>query len=212
MAGIGEPAAAGTLPRSARGTRTRDALIAAARRVFERDGYLDARITDISAEAGVATGSFYTHLDDKRAAFAAVLAEVHEETLHPQLDEDVSPEDPVAVIEAANRAYLKAYRRNAKLMALMEQVALIDDDFRRLRLERARAFAERNAKSIRRLQAQGLADPGLDPLVAAAALDGMVSRMANMVFVHRARIPFEELVETVTRLWANALRIPDERQ
>jgi AcrR family transcriptional regulator len=199
------------MPKSVRGTRTREALVGAARRVFERDGYLDARITDIAGEAGVATGSFYTHFEDKRAAFAAVLAEVHEETLHPRLEDDVSPEDPVTVIEAANRAYLKAYRRNAKLMGLMEQVALIDDDFRRLRLERARAFAERNAKSIRRLQSEGVADPTLDPRLAAAALDGMVSRMANMVFVHGARIPFEELVLTVTRLWANALRIPEQR-
>jgi AcrR family transcriptional regulator len=195
------------MPRSARGTRTREALVAAARRVFERDGYLDARITDIAADAGVATGSFYTHFEGKHEAFVAVMAEVHEETLHPQLEEDVSPNDPVAVIEAANRAYLKAYRRNAKLMGLMDQVALIHDDFRKLRLGRARAFAERNAKSIRRLQAEGVADPALDPLLAAQALDAMVSRMANMVFVHGGRIPFEELVHTVTRLWANALRI-----
>lgn len=195
-------------PRSARGTRTRAALVSAARRVFERDGYLDARITDIAAEAGVATGSFYTHFDGKPAAFAAVLAEVHEETLHPRLEDAAPPDDPVAVIEAANRAYLKAYRRNAKLMGLMDQVALIDDGFRRLRLERAEAFAQRNAKGIRRLQDQGLADPALDPLHAARALDAMVSRMANMVFVHGGRIPFEALVHTVTRLWANALRIP----
>ncbi len=197
-----------TPPRSARGTRTRAALVAAARRVFERDGYLDARITDIASEAGVATGSFYTHFDGKPAVFAAVLAEVHEETLHPRLEDPVPAGDPVAVIEASNRAYLKAYRRNAKLMGLMDQVALIDDDFRRLRLKRAEAFAQRNAKSIRRLQAQGLADPVLDPLQAARGLDAMVSRMASMVFVHGGRIPFESLVQTVTRLWANALRIP----
>lgn len=195
-----------------RGTRTRDALVAAARTVFERDGYVDARITDITAEAGVATGSFYTHFDGKTGVFAAVMAEVHEETLHPRLEATAARDDPVAVIEAANRAYLLAYRRNAKLMGLMEQVALIDDDFRKLRLERARAFARRNAKSIRRLQADGLADPGLDPLLAAHAINGMVSRMANLVFIHGERIPFEALVATVTRLWANALRIPhDER-
>jgi AcrR family transcriptional regulator len=197
-----------TPPRSARGTRTRASLVAGARRVFERDGYLDARITDIAAEAGVATGSFYTHFDGKPSVFAAVLAEVHEETLHPHLEDAAPPDDPVAVIEASNRAYLKAYRRNAKLMGLMDQVALIDDDFRRLRLARADVFAQRNARSIRRLQAQGLADPELDPLQAARALDAMVSRMANMVFVHGGRIPFESLVQTVTRLWANALRIP----
>lgn len=34
-------------PVTARGMRTRAALVAAARRVFERDGYIDARLTDI---------------------------------------------------------------------------------------------------------------------------------------------------------------------
>jgi AcrR family transcriptional regulator len=193
----------------ARGQRTREALVAAARRVFERDGYLDARITDITAEAGVATGSFYNHFEGKAEVFAAVMAEVHEETLHPQLEAPSPPGDPVAVIEAANRAYLKAYRRNAKLMGLIDQVALIDDDFRRLRLARAETFAERNARSIRRLQADGLADPQVDPLLAAHAINAMVSRMASLVFVHGAAIPFESLVTTVTRLWANALRMPD---
>jgi AcrR family transcriptional regulator len=186
----------------ARGVRTRDALVAAARRVFERDGYLDARIVDITAAAGVATGSFYTHFDSKQAVFAAVLAEVHEATLHPEVE--------APGIEAANRAYLKAYRDNAKLMGLMEQVALIDDGFRQLRLDRAHAFAERSAAAIRRLQAEGKADPGLDPVMAAHALDGMVSRMASLVFVHGADMEFDALVMTVTRLWNNALRIPEE--
>lgn len=192
----------------ARGARTRESLVAGARRVFERDGFLDARIVDIAAEAGVATGSFYTHFDSKEAAFAAVIADVHEETLHPKLEVSPDRADPVAVIEAAHRAYLEAYRRNAKLMALLEQVALIDDDFRALRRERARALAQRNAKAIRRLQKQGLADPTLDPLPTAHALNAMVSRMANLVYVHGERIPFNTLLATVTQLWANALKLP----
>ena len=52
-----------------------------------------------------------------------------------------------------------AYRRNAKLMALMEQVAQVDEDFRRMRLRRVRAFTDRNARRSRELQRRGLADP-----------------------------------------------------
>lgn len=137
-----------------------------------------------------------------------MIADVHEETLHPKLEVSPDRADPVAVIEAAHRAYLEAYRRNAKLMALLEQVALIDDDFRALRRERARALAQRNAKAIRRLQKQGLADPTLDPLPTAHALNAMVSRMANLVYVHGERIPFNTLLATVTQLWANALKLP----
>ncbi len=192
-------------PTAIRGARTREALVAAARRIFERDGFVDARIADIAAEAGVATGSFYTHFAGKEAAFAAVIGELNEEALHPRLEVDRAVADPVAVIEAAHREYLHAYRRNARLMRLLEQVSLVDDDFRRLRLERAAAFAERNAKAIRRLQAAGLADSTLDPLPTAHALNAMVSRMANLVYVHGEDIPFDALVATLTALWANAL-------
>ena len=47
--------------------------MAAARRVFERDGYFGARVADITAEAGVAHGSFYTYFASRQDVFVAVL-------------------------------------------------------------------------------------------------------------------------------------------
>jgi AcrR family transcriptional regulator len=203
------PAARYAQPRTARGARTRAALVRGAREVFERDGLVDARIADIAAAAGVATGSFYSYFATKEDVLAAVLDAVTDEMLHPEVREAPDPgAGPLASIEAANRAYLLAYRRNAKLMALMDQVFTVDPDFKQQRLRRARAFARRNAAGIRRLQERGLADPALDPLAAAYAMDAMVSRMASLVFVGGHRMGFEELVATLTRLWANALRIP----
>jgi len=206
------PARTGRAPASARGTRTREALVQAARRVFERDGFLDARITDISAEAGVAAGSFYTYFTSKEDAFTAVMAQVEEEMLHPRLRELADREHPAQVIEAANRAYLAAYRRNAKLMALMEQVSQVDEEFRRVRLQRTRAFGRRNAAAIARLQERGLADPELDPLLSAQALGAMVSRMAYLRYAERSgSASAEVLVTTLTRLWVGALGITKER-
>jgi AcrR family transcriptional regulator len=203
------PSQTGRAPVSARGTRTREALVTAARRVFERDGFLEARITDIAKEAEVAAGSFYTYFTDKEDAFAAVMEELGEEMLHPRLLASTTDrDDPQAQIEAANRAYLAAYRRNAKLMALMEQVAQIDEDFRKIRLRRAKAFIDRNARAIARLQQQGLADPGLDPRLAAEAMSSMVSRMAYNRYVQGlGRASPEALTTTLTQLWANALGI-----
>ena len=195
-------------PRTPRGVRTRAALVKAARTIFERDGYLNARLTDITAEAGCSTGSFYTYFTNKEEIFAAVLADVEEEMLHPHVREMTDSDDPIAVIEASNRAYLVAYRRNAKLMRLLEQVANIDDDVRELRRRRGEAFGQRNAASIRELQARGLADPDLDPLLAASALSAMVGRMAYSTYVIGEKWALDDLVATLTRLWANALRIP----
>ncbi len=194
-------------PRSKRGERTRATLVAAARTVFERDGFLDARITDITKEAGVASGTFYTYFDNKEEAFKAVVEEVQEDMLHPRLRERLGDEDPLALIDAANREYLLAYKRNARLMALFEQVAQIDDEFRELRRKRGAAFVRRNAKMIRRLQESGRADPDLDPLIAAHALSGMVGRIAYSVYNLGERIAFERLVTTLDQLWVNALKL-----
>ncbi len=181
----------------------------AARTVFERDGFIDARIIDITAEARVAAGSFYTYFRRKEDAFAAVMEEVSEEMLQPRLRDVAARDDPVAMIEATNRAYLVAYRRNAKLMGLMEQVAQVDPDFHRLRLQRARAFAGRNAQALRRLQERGIADRDLDPRLAANALSAMVSRTAYLRYVEGVgNDSLESLVQTLTRLWVGALGIP----
>jgi len=203
-----QPASTRELPRTARGARTRAALVQAARTVFERDGFVSARLTDITAEAGSATGSFYTYFTNKEEVFAAVLAEVQEEMLHPHVRAMTDSDEPVALIEAANRAYLEAYRRNAGLMRLLEEVALIDDDIRELRRRRGRAFAARNAEFIRELQARGLADPELDPPLAASALSAMVGRIAYSAYIGGETWSLDDLVATLTRLWANALRIP----
>lgn len=185
--------------------QTRAKLVAAARTVFERDGYLDSRVVDISAEANTATGSFYTYFDGKEEVFAAVMAELQEDMLHQQIREVVDGDDPAAVIEASNRAYLLVYERNAKLMRLLEQVSTIDESFRDLRWKRAQAFVERNAHSIRSLQARGLVDPDLDPTLTATALSAMVSRVAYINYVLKDDWQLDELVAELTRLWVNAL-------
>jgi AcrR family transcriptional regulator len=203
-----------TTPRTERGARTRAALVDAARRVFEREGYLDTKITDITNEADVATGSFYTYFADKEEVFAAVMEGVRHEMLHLRLDAGgAAGDDPVAAIEAANRAYLDAVRRNARLVALMEQVGAIDERFRAWRQETGRAFIERNAAGIRRLQRDGLADRELDPELAAAALSGMVSRLGHEAFVTReVKAKPDDVVAAATRLWANALGVSRVRE
>jgi AcrR family transcriptional regulator len=187
--------------------RTREQLIQAARLVFEREGYLDARLADITAEAGTAAGSFYTY-SGKEEIFAAVLDEVKDEMLHPHVRDLASNDDPVAVIEASNRAYLESFKRNARLMALLEQVATIDERFRELRHRRTQAFGRRNARAIQALQLRGLADPELDPELTAAALSYMVSRTAYASYVLGEDYDLDQLVETLTRVWVNALRLP----
>jgi AcrR family transcriptional regulator len=198
------------LPTTARGVRTRAALVAAARVVFERDGFLESRLTDITREAKCSTGSFYTYFSSKEEIFTAVLAAAQHDMLHPGVKR-VLPDDadPVAVIEASHRSYFEAYRRNARLMVVFEQVALINPHIRAIKGRRGESFRERNARSIADLQERGLADPTLDPYRTALALNGMVGRLAWHAFglELEQNLTVDDLVETATRLWANALKL-----
>ena len=202
-------------PRTSRGQATRAALIKGARHVFERDGFLDARVVDIAREAGTALGSFYTYFENKEEIFSAVVEELErDEMLRPPslaylTSED---EDPVELIARNHRAYLEAYLRNAKLMRVMEEVTNISEGFRHRRTTRAQPTVKANTEAIRELQRAGRVDPALDPLRTARALSGMVSRDAYITFVLEEETSIDGLAETLTRLWVNALKLRvDER-
>ncbi|WP_249358207.1 TetR/AcrR family transcriptional regulator [Nocardia cyriacigeorgica] len=199
------------LPSTARGLRTRGALVAAARKVFERRGYLETRLSDITKAAKCSSGTFYTYFASKEEIFAAVLELAQEDMMHPGMPRVDDEADAARIIAASNRAYFLAYQRNAKLMGLLEQVAGIDPEFAVLRRNRAEAFMARNARSIENLQDRGLADPEVDAMLASRALSGMVSRLAFNHFVAGyggADSPaLEDVIDTANRLWVNALRI-----
>jgi AcrR family transcriptional regulator len=197
-------------PVTRRGIRTRDALVAAARTIFERDGFINARLVDICKEADYSIGTFYFYFDSKEAVLVAVLEKVQDEMLHPGFaDETAGRDDIRSIIDASNRAYLTAYRRNARLMMLLEQVATLDPGFAKLRLDRSRAFASRNAQWIASLQDTGHVDKSIDPHMTSWALSSMLSRMAYFAMVLGEPLNMQALQRTATDIWLKALGIPE---
>jgi AcrR family transcriptional regulator len=202
-------------PRSRKGAETRARLVDAAKAVFERDGFLNARIIDIADTAGLKHGSFYHYFDSKEQIFREV-AEAQEERLTappgdgPRRRAGTSA-SPRARIRAANRRYLERYRDQARLMGVIEQVSRYDDQVNAARMATQRHFAERAEAAIRRLQDEGAADPKVDPTMAADALGAMVARFAELWLVQGyRRYSFDDAVDQLTRLWANALGLEDE--
>src|ERR1700733_5360973 len=55
-----------------RSERTRVALLAAAEKIFARDGFEASRIEDIAAEAGRSRGAFYANFLNKTEVFLAL--------------------------------------------------------------------------------------------------------------------------------------------
>jgi AcrR family transcriptional regulator len=200
-------------PRSPKGRRTRARLLEAGKAVFERDGFLQARITDIAAEAGVSHGSFYHYFETKEAIFREIAEEVEVRLVSmDDIAHDLgSDAGPIDRIRAANRSYLTAYRKEARIMRVIEEVSRYNDDVRMARSKRDDYLTVRTESAIARLQADGLADKRLDTRHAAIALGGMVAKFAEMMFIGGARFDLETAVEQLTLLWANALGIKENR-
>jgi AcrR family transcriptional regulator len=57
-----------------RAEATRQSILEAAARIFRRDGYAGARLSDIAAEIGMKAGSLYYHFDSREALVEAVMA------------------------------------------------------------------------------------------------------------------------------------------
>jgi len=186
-------------------------LLDAARRVFERDGYVEARVADIAGLAGVAHGTFYTYFDSKREVFRALMAEVRDQIAEAIAVPAGRPNGVIERLDVANRRFLDVYRRNSRLMLLFEQVATIDPEIGEYRECSRMAHIDRIAGGIRRLQRRGLADPDLDPRTAAAALVSMLSNFAYHWLAMGEQFDEELAKRTLTRLWAGALGLTDAR-
>jgi AcrR family transcriptional regulator len=196
-------------PRSRKGVATRLRLVSAAKLVFERDGFLDARIVDIAETAQLAPGSFYHYFDSKEQIFREV-AQAQEERLTAPADDGSDPgspqDSPWERIRRANRRYLERYRDEAALMGVIEQVSRYDDPVNAARMTTMKHFVERAEGAVLRLQREGLVDQRLNPALAADALGAMVARFAELWLVQAYRdYDFDLAVEQLSILWANAL-------
>ena len=195
-----------------RGQRTRLQILAAARSVFGRLGYLDAGIDDIVAETGLARGSFYTYFPSKLELFKVLAAEVGE-----AIAAAVTPEpgerglDPVTALDRSNRRYLETYRVHAAIYGLIEQTACIDPELRELRLHYRQLHVRRVTDRIVSWQRRGLAAASVDPATAAAALVSMTSNFCYWWRVLGEENDEETAAATLTGLWARSLGLDSER-
>jgi AcrR family transcriptional regulator len=191
------------LPSSERGQRTRQALLAAARRIFAEQGYAEPTAATIAAAAGVSYGSFYVYFVSKQDIFS----EIAEQLIHDVYVATRAPLgelDPATRLDIENRRYFAVYRDNSVLFQLVEEVVRTDEQFRLLWTELRNRSIARVAKSLRRLQAVGRVDPDLDPDVTATVLGGMAERAAYLSTVD-SQLDLDILQKTLSTLWSNAL-------
>ncbi len=191
-------------PLTGKGQARKAALLDAARRVFEKRGFLDTRVADIVAEARVAQGTFYTYFDSKDAVFQAVATGVVGEML-VALRADTHTGTPYERAYAAMERFVDSYRPRARIIALVEQVGTFTPELKHLRLQVREAFVERAARGIAHQQESGIADKSLDPVLTAEVLGAMVDHTCYVWLNLGRDFDRDALLRTLTTVWVRAI-------
>jgi len=192
-------------PTTPKGIRTRRHILDAARRVFDRDGFVRARMLDIAEESALSLGAVYRYFENKERLFEALIADIHEELYAASRAPHVNfAREPFAALLEANYGYLSHYRANRDVMRTLIEAANVDRFFRDIWWKMRARHTERFVAALK--EAHGVREiDGVAVTVAADAVACMVEQAAYVWYAHEdlhgADVPVETAAEIVTRAW-----------
>lgn len=199
--------------RKEKAAQTEAALKEAARRVFARTGYLNAKITDITAEAGRSAGSFYKHFTSKQDVLQALLSDwleqAGQELSGHEAGDDLSSEP---ALRARVAAYWHTYKAHLPEIRALGEAALVDPEFAERVAGIRHAQLETMREHLRRLRAAGFELPG-DPAVLASAFNALMEGFCA-IWLARGGEPIgrplgdDEAIDTLTGLLRHGLTGP----
>ena len=202
------------VPTTPKGRRTWQQLLDAARAVFARDGYVNARMADIAEEAGLSMGALYRYFENKESVFEHLVTDIHEElfTSSRSSDHHFSTE-PFAALREANLGYLRHYFEHRDVMRTLVEAAAVDPRFREIWWKMRTRHSDRFTEAVRDHFGLTTLD-GIDTSLAADAMTCMVEQVAYVWFGHEAihtrKVDLEEAAEVTTRAWFRLFFAPKD--
>ncbi|MDL4818641.1 TetR/AcrR family transcriptional regulator [Actinomadura opuntiae] len=202
-----------TASRKEKAAQTEIALKEAARRVFARDGYLNAKITDLMAEAGRSAGSFYKHFAGKQEVLQALLsdwlAQAGEELSVHEAGDDLSSEP---ALRARVATYWHTYKAHLPEIQALGQAALVDPEFAERLAQIRHAQLQTMREHLQRLQIAGFDLPGA-PVVLASAFNALMEAFCAVWLIGKCEptghsLTDDEAIDTLTGLLRHGLTGP----
>lgn len=176
----------------------RQQILDAARDVFAKRGYARATVDDITAEAGVARGTFYLYFDDKRQAFAELVDRFAGQiTGVIQRIATDDPERPVSFQVLENtRAILRLCLAERSMTKILFTDAVgVDPEFERKLATFYDAVVQLLTESLRDGQALGIVADGEPRVLAYLTLGALKELLYQAVTLGLA----EESAEALTQ-------------
>jgi len=192
-----------------KGRATDEAFKQAARVVFARDGYLNAKISDIAAEAGKSVASFYNYYDTKADLLAALAEEFHAEATELAVLPYTTGLARQDALREAVAGFWRTYsKRRGELIGVF-QASMLEEEFLDRWLDIRAEAVGRISREIERAQASGFC-PGIDPVLTASALSAMLEHFCYIWLGQggeRADVKFddERAIDTLATIWVKAI-------
>ena len=190
-------------PTTPKGRRTRQTILDAASRVFSKDGYVDARMSDVATEAGLSLGGLYRYFENKEDLFSSVIRDIHEELFRRSRSSTPISDDPEAALFEANLGYLQHYHDNSGVMGAFIAATTVEQRFTTIWWTMRERHVARFVHAIENDDRVQL--DGLDPTTMARAMASLVEQTAYTTFAHAAlnttTVDVETVARVVTRAW-----------
>jgi TetR/AcrR family fatty acid metabolism transcriptional regulator len=156
----------------------RRAILAAAVRVFARQGFHASRVSDIAEEAGVAYGLVYHYFSSKDQILDTLFLERWSLMLAAIEDADRAHEGPREKLAAVASFIVESYRHDPELMkVIIVEVTRAANTFGRTHLHQIRAAYARIAAIVAGAQASGAFRAEIAPDFAALAFYGLIEQV-----------------------------------
>jgi len=164
----------------------RKLLLRTGRELFDRYGYKDVSIADITRAAGIATGSFYAHFPGKGEFYDAVLDELERDGIR-EIEERVALlSSPVGKLKALCRFTALGLRNRPLLRGFLSGDRRFLHPGRREHLDRPESLRAHLARRVRELIAEGARTGDIrarlfrDPAATVIALlDALLAHLAD---------------------------------
>jgi AcrR family transcriptional regulator len=159
-------------------TEKRRAILDAAIRVFARQGFHAARVSDIAREAGVAYGLVYHYFDSKEQMLNELFSERWSLLLDAISQADVELASPRDKLEAAAGFIIESYRHDPELMkVIIVEVTRAANTFGRTHLPEIRQAYDQIAKIVADAQEAGEFRDDVSPDFAAMLFYGAIEQL-----------------------------------
>jgi AcrR family transcriptional regulator len=200
-------------PPKLKSERTRERIRIAAAKVLSENGFHATRVIDITAEAGLAEGSFYVYFNDKIEVAHDVLTALLEEHLAFYVHADET-RDPYEAIFKANARWIAVARSNAGLIRCLLQVGEEVAPLERMTQKTNREWYGRVARGVvKRLPSSQLPEDHL--IFLAYALGAMMDELLRKLVIYpdpefgkllsRLKLDDEGLAAVTSVIWLRLL-------